>query len=350
MPTFRDSRFELTKDDREQADEQLREQQRTIHFDTKEFTVEILVHKYKNDDLYIPDYQRKDVWSDGKKSKFVESVLLGLPIPFMFGADVPMSGRIEIVDGAQRIYTLTGFLNNELILTDIEKLTFLSDFKFKDLSIAQQRRLKNRTLRMVVLSEQADKTTRFDIFERINTGSLLLVPSELRRGAFQGPFYDFLHECAKRTDFLALCRMSRSLHKRAENEELALRFFAYAERYRQFRHDVTRFLNEYLVDKNRGFDHVAKQAEFDRMVEFVSTYFPYGFAKTTSATSTPRVRFEAISVGVHLALEEDPSLVPSNMDWLESQDFKRETTTHASNSAPRLRARIEYVRDALQGK
>lgn len=89
------------------------------------------------------------------------------------------------------------------------------------------------------------------------------------------------------------------------------------------------------------------KAEFDRMLEFVKTYFPYGFAKSERAKSTPRVRFEAISVGVALALREKPDLIPNSMDWLNSNDFKRHTTTHASNSPARVSGRILYVKDQL---
>ena len=86
-------------------------------------------------------------------------------------------------------------------------------------------------------------------------------------------------------------------------------------------------------------------------MDFVSQYFPYGFAKGRTAKSTPRVRFEAIAVGVNLALRRNPDLVPSTPieDWIDSDEFKEETTTHASNSGPRLKSRVEYVRNRLLG-
>jgi hypothetical protein len=105
MPQFQKSLFEITADDRRQADAELRKQQRSVEYDSKEFTVEILVHKFANDDIFIPDYQRQLVWTEERQSKFVESVLLGLPIPYLFGADNTDTGQIEIVDGAQRLYT-----------------------------------------------------------------------------------------------------------------------------------------------------------------------------------------------------------------------------------------------------
>ncbi len=340
----------ITDEDRKRADTQLDEQQRRVNFDVKEFTVELLVNKFENTDIYVPDYQRAHVWSEERQSKFIESVLIGLPIPFLFSSEDPKTARLEIVDGVQRITTLREFFLGDLALVNLEKLSSVNDFRFEDLSSLQQRRFKNRTLRMITLEPSTDLNTRFDIFERINSGSLIVNPSELRRGAFPGKFYDFIHNCSKGPAFLKICPVPNKRKKRAELEELVLRFFAYADRYSDFKHDVWSFLNDYLREMNDGFDIATKTADFDAMVNFVERNFPNGFAKSAGAKSTPRVRFEAISVGVHLALQQEPDLAPNNMDWLESAEFKKHTTSHASNSAPRLRGRIEFVRNSLLGK
>ena len=86
------------------------------------------------------------------------------------------------------------------------------------------------------------------------------------------------------------------------------------------------------------------------MIDFVGKNFPYGFAKSAKAKSTPRVRFEAISVGTALALRENPNLEVDNVDWLNSQEFKQYTTSDASNNEGKLKSRIEYVRDKLLGR
>ena len=86
------------------------------------------------------------------------------------------------------------------------------------------------------------------------------------------------------------------------------------------------------------------------MLAFVQESFPYGFAKTQNATTTPRVRFEAISVGVALAIKENPNIHVDNIDWLNSDMFKNLTTSDASNNEGRLAARVEYVRDMILGR
>ena len=339
----------------QEIEDQIIDNQKTIDYDTKDFTVELLVGKFEAGEFRIPDYQRAFVWNEERQSKFIESVLLGLPIPFMFMAD-RSDGNLEVVDGAQRLSTLAAFLKNKLRLRPLEKLTLLQGLTYGELPPAQQRKFRNRSLRMIVLSDKTTPESKFSIFERINTGSDALKHSELRKGAYSGPFYNFVNECAGRTDFMELCPVGVNPARRGEREELVLRFFVYAEKYRDFQHDVGGFLNSYIQEKNRQYkkdtdfekrDLREKGKQFADMLDFVKKHFPYGFAKTPKAKTTPRVRFEAISVGVTLALRQVPQLQPQDMTWLNSREFQRQTTTHGSNSSTRLRGRIEFVKDAL---
>ncbi|MCP4492190.1 MAG: hypothetical protein GY820_33510 [Gammaproteobacteria bacterium] len=157
----------------------------------------------------------------------------------------------------------------------------------------------------------------------------------------------FIIACTKNESFIKACPVSQNLIDRREHEELVLRFFAYSDEYKKFRHDVGHFLDKFLSDRESDFDKKLGKGEFIKTMEFVERYFPSGFAKSKTAKTTPRVRFEAISVGVNLALREEPNLVPRSMEWLDSREFLAHTTTHASNSGPKLRGRVGYVRDQL---
>lgn len=334
---------------REEALQQLLEQQRIIRYDTREYTVEVLLQKFRVKDLVIPDYQRDLVWTHKHMSKFLESVLLGLPIPVIFTALLPETGQLEIVDGSQRLRSLYAFMEEGFRLENLERLDLLAGFSFSDLSLAEQRKFKNRTMRTIELDDSTELSIRFDLFERINTGAKKVEPSELRRGAFPGPFYDLVHECASNPVFLQLCGLSSARARRAEAEELVLRFFAYGERYQQFVHGVRDFLDQYIIDMNRDGDIAGLRDRFKVMLEFVDAHFPDGFRKPGHGKAAPRVRFEAISVGTHLALASGQALVTDDMAWLGSPEFKDVTTTDGSNSKPRLAARIEFVRDKLLG-
>lgn len=338
--------FKITQEIKEAAEEQIKKLQKEINFDTKDYPIEVLVDKFRTGDFYIPEYQRKFIWNKEQQIRFIESVLLGLPIPFMFFSDND-DGRCEIIDGAQRTQTLEAFLNNDLILNKLEKLTNLDGFSFDDLPEMFKRKFKGRTLRIIVLADTTAIQIRQDIFNRINTGGKKAIPSEIRRGTHTGNFMKFVEECAKDEQFTKLCPISETMRKRYEDSELIVRFFAYLNNYQNFKHNVDTFLDRFVQDKDKEFDEKAYKEEFKNMLDFVKKHFLYGFAKTKNAKSTPRVRFEAISVGVALALRQKPKLVPASMKWLESDQFKIHTTTHASNSTKRVVGRIEYVRDML---
>src|SRR5690242_11567713 len=109
----------ITDEQQLTAEKQIKARQQEVKYDLRDFTVAFLVEQFRADVFYIPDYQRAFVWTSKHRCRFVESVLLGLPIPMMFVADME-DGRLEIVDGAQRIQTLESFVSNDLRLTQLE--------------------------------------------------------------------------------------------------------------------------------------------------------------------------------------------------------------------------------------
>jgi len=347
----------ISKKMQDDAEKQILEKIKNYDYDTVEYPIEIIVQKYDygidNDDgdIYIPDYQREFVWDDKRQSKFIESIILGIPIPYIFFADV--EGRYEIVDGSQRIRSLHSFLNNKLKLQDLEKLTTLDNFYFKDLSIIRQRRINKKSLKMIALSEKTDPEARFDLFERINTGSEELKKMEIRKGIHSGEFYDFIKECAKNELFNKLCPLSAKRTLRAEPQEMILRFFAYSENRNKYKGQVAPFIDAYMKNKNKNFTSDIKEDmknNFINMLNFVEKYFKNGFAKIEGATSTPRVRFEAISVGVHLALLEEPNLSNIIVDWIDSDEFKTQTRSDAANNRLKLIGRTDFVKNKLLGR
>lgn len=145
-----------TQHDVDQAMEQLTQNQHVLDYDTKEWTIELLIQKFDDEgddaEIYVPHYQREFQWDEPRKCRLIETLLVGLPVPYLFLADTE-DGRLEIVDGRQRLGTCKEFLLENLVLHGLERLDFLNGFGFNDLTRAQQRRFKNRTIRSVVLSQ-----------------------------------------------------------------------------------------------------------------------------------------------------------------------------------------------------
>ncbi|MED0686108.1 DUF262 domain-containing protein [Anoxybacillus ayderensis] len=348
--------------DTQLVEKQIKDEQKTVDYDTREFTIEIMVQKYldgvdeNKNEIFVPDYQREFVWDQERQSKYIESLILGLPIPLMFIAE-NNDGRFEIVDGSQRIRTLAAFLNNDLELTGLEKLSRLNGWKFSDLEESRKRKFKNLPIRTIVLSEDTTETVKKDMFERINRGSDLLTRMESRRGIYWGEFNDFIFKvCGEDRDFLSITPVHESLRKRQEHEELILRFFALSEHYPNYKPNmgIARFLDRYFIEKNKNFkeqERKKKYNDFKRMVNFVKNNFPNGFAKSDSLPQVSRVYFEAISVGVHLALEEAHSIkVDKNelINFLKSREFMYAVSGKYHTHTPeRLLERINLVKNFL---
>lgn len=341
----------ITTEMKKKAEEQIKNLRKEIDYTTRDYSIDFLVQKFREDEFYIPDeYQRQFIWDDDKKSLFIESVLLGLPIPLMFFSDTE-DGRCEIIDGAQRTQSLEAFMSNDLELTNLKKLDSLLGFKYDDIPEYFKKKFDKTNIRVVVLSDETTLDIRQEIFTRINTSGVKANPIEVRRGQFmQTDFMRFIKECSEDDVFLKLCPLSETLKKRYEGQELVLRFFAYLNNYKNFEHRVDQFIDDYVDSNKDTFNRDEFLKEFKEMLDFVDKNFPYGFAKSKNAKSTPRVRFEAIAVGVALALRENEKLIVNNVDWIGSDEFRIHTTSHASNSPSRVTGRIEYVRNMLLEK
>ncbi|HED4436887.1 TPA: DUF262 domain-containing protein [Pasteurella multocida] len=339
----------------EELESEIKDKQRMTSHDIREYPIGVIIDKYLDGlakdeaELFIPDYQREFRWSKKQQREFIESILLNLPIPYLFVAD--NQGRLEIVDGSQRIRTLVEFVQNKLTLDSLKYIPKANGLCFKDLPKVRQLRFLRKTLRMIELTEAVDEEARREIFARLNSGGLKLEPMEIRRGTNDGEFLKLVRELAENKLFHKLCPIGLSKKKKAEYDELVLRYFAYSENYLKFQHSVSQFLDEYVSQKENDFNKQELHDKFIKMLKFVQQHFPHGFRKNKTTKTVPRLRFEVISVGATLALAENPELNPNNIEnWLDSEEFISHIRSDASNSRPKVKARIEFVKNKLLGK
>lgn len=352
-----DEQPKFTKDEVAAAEKQIVEQSKRIEFYLTEYSVELLATKMRNGDFEVPPYQREFTWEPERKSRFIESLLMGLPIPFLFFWESPETGKLEIVDGSQRLRTIEEFLLDDFALGDLEELSLLTGFRFRDFPESRQRKIKNRSIRGIVLNEHADEQARFDLFERINTGSKVANKAEVRRGALGGSFLDLVISLAQNQLFIELAPVSEKQLLEREREELVTRFFAYSDGLEDYRDRVSPFLFAYTKKMNKHFiqhpsDVEIYQGRFIDTMKFISRTFSLGFRRTRNGKVSPRARFEAIAIGSYLALQEQPNLInqPLQVDeWLNSKAFRDVTGADGANGIGRLKARINFVRDKLLG-
>ena len=337
------------------AEQQIVDHAKRIDYYITEFSIELLASKMENGEFEIPDYQREYTWEEERKWRFIESILITLPLPFLFFWENPETGKLEIVDGSQRLRTIQEFVHGDLVLGDLNKLSLLSGFAFRDLPESRQRKFKNRSIRGIVLNEHADPIARFDLFERINTGSKVANKAEVRRGALRGAFIDLVKELANDATFIDLTPVSDKQFKERQREKLVTRFFAYGDGLEDYADEVSPFLFAYTRKMNEAFAEKPELANeyrrrFADMVAFVAISFPFGFKRTPTGRASPKARFESIAVGTYLAQQNHPALVVSPEEvskWIQGDPFREITGADGGNAIGRLEGRIHFVRDRL---
>lgn len=337
---------------------------RQVKFTVAEYPVSMYVSRFSNDDTdryFVPEYQRNLAWNDEQKSLFIESLIVGLPIPFMFFYQTS-SGRMEIVDGSQRMRAMRSFLKENLRLRDLVLVPELNGFTFDDLHNDRQRKLEDVTIRTIILDTDTDPSTRAEMFARINRMGTTANEAEIRRGSLPGLVTSLITELAEHPLFIELTPLSARAVNQREREELVTRFFAYLNRndtlegrFPGYRDRPKKFLYDYLKDANAEAEQQPEvigemRAEFLRMLGFVQETFELGFRKSARAKTVPRVRFEAISVGSALALRNNASLkinagVVSNR--MEQVGFDQLVVSDGANVRSKLEGRIDLVVDIL---
>ncbi|MGK4115702.1 DUF262 domain-containing protein [Lysinibacillus capsici] len=201
-----------------------------------DFSVRELKSLREEKELIVPDFQRELVWDTRRKSRFIESILLGYPIPGMFFTDLD-KGQMMIIDGQQRINTLVEFLNNELRILKREDINPKWRGKYyRDLDDDSQRRLRSTNIRASVFQILAEDNEKhialYSLFERINTGSIQLNSQEIRRAIYFGEFTKKLNNFVESPIWLASYKMVMpdkteefAKDKRLNDQEIIARYF-----------------------------------------------------------------------------------------------------------------------------
>ena len=356
----------LTAEEVASAEEAVASVSRQVKFNIAEYPVSMYVSRFKSDEgdrYFVPEYQRNLAWNEEQKSLFIESLLVGLPIPFMFFYQTN-DGRMEIVDGSQRMRAMRAFLKEDLKLRDLVLIPELNGFAFSNLPKDRQNKLEDVTIRTIILDTDTDPATRAEMFARINRMGTTANEAEIRRGSLPGPVTSLIQELAESEQFCNLTPLTEKAVNQREREELVTRFFAYLNkndtpdgRFPGYRDRPKKFLYDYLREANQlaenNADLVAEmRAEFVRMLDFVAVTFPLGFRKTGTANTVPRVRFEAIAVGSALALREhpnlhaDPQVVTGRM---AVEAFDREVVSDGANVRSKLEGRIDLGKAIVVG-
>jgi hypothetical protein len=235
-----------------------------IRITTKSFSLRDVVDQIQDEEIDLsPDFQREFVWQSRQRTRLIESILLGIPLPAFYfnqGGD----GTYQVVDGVQRLSTIALFMNDghRLAGADLEYLTDLDGLVYSELDPASSRRFRSTQIVVHVIEPQTPDEVKYDIFSRVNTLGSPLSAQEIRHAMSKDRSRDFIRLLAdseafdRATEFQYWRRKDGQAVRdsgRMTNRELALRFCAFRlcsiEEYRQ--HPS---LDAFLIDFTRRID------------------------------------------------------------------------------------------------
>ncbi|MBQ2257516.1 MAG: DUF262 domain-containing protein [Lachnospiraceae bacterium] len=201
-----------------------------IRIDQKMISLYQVIRWIEQEKLILrPEYQRNFVWDRKKQSLLIESLMLKIPIP-AFYFDESIDGIKTVIDGMQRLTTISRFMNNEFKLTGLQYIKECEDKRFQDLEIKYQSRIEDTQLAVNILDARCPYLVKFDVFRRINTGGVQLQPQEIRNIIASPETRNLLSEMVNSNAFLAATQNTVN-DIRMGAQELALRYIAYRNIY-----------------------------------------------------------------------------------------------------------------------
>lgn len=241
-----------------------------------------IISMYEEGDLEKPEMQRKYVWSRNEASRFIDSILLGLPVPSIFLAKTADEKRL-IVDGYQRIMTVYDYVNTGIFGGD-KKVFKLSNSEiinpkwrgkqFSELDQDEKRKIRNASIHAIIFEQKhpQDDSGMYQIFERINTSGRPLRPQEIRNCVYHGSFNQLLIELNKNAIWRELIGTKED--SRMLDVELILRCFAFAKFKEQSEAtlnqiNLVKYLNSYM-GRNCNIPEDVQQIFADEFTETIN--------------------------------------------------------------------------------
>jgi hypothetical protein len=255
--------------------------QRKIIWQAKDFSIrEFLTMKNDGELALQPNYQRNYVATDLIASKLIESILLDVPIPVVYLAE-EQDGSYSVIDGQQRLTSFLSFLegkfpdNRPFKLSGLKVLPELNRKLFTDLDPELQKKIRSTTIHSIIIKKESNSDIKFEIFERLNTGSTKLNEDEIRNTVYRGRYIDLLAELSENHGFHVLVRKD-NFKKRMIYRGMILRFFALSEKsYLNYKSSMKQFSNKELRD-NRDLSQSKEKeykARFEHCLDLVKLVF-----------------------------------------------------------------------------
>lgn len=268
-----------------------------------------ILSMYERDEIIIdPEFQRFYRWSGYQKTRFIESILLGIPVPPIFVAE-DKNGRWELVDGLQRLSTVFSFFGalktmpekNDWVLEDGELVKNLENFKCSDFPLKLQLNIKRATCRIEIIRWNSQYDLRFELFNRLNTGGSPLTNQEIRNCIYRGvssDFNNFLKKLASNQKFLNLIKSSEQQILELYPEELVLRFMSLYKNMHDVKSSIAQHMTYFMKEAvyNKSFDYKKYEIIFNQVVDVLSPIGVEAFKSKNNSFAT--ALYDTIMIGI----------------------------------------------------
>lgn len=344
-----------------------------------------LLDMFTSQELIIdPEYQRAFRWSQGKESRFIESLILGMPIPPLFVIELEDS-KYELIDGLQRLSSYFHFRgaleldlfdrqlkkDEGLVLSDCDIVSELNGLNHDQLPVAMQIRLKRHFIRVEVIRKDSDQRLRYHMFKRLNTGGENLSEQEIRNCTVRllangAKFMAFLITLSNLPDFRqCTSTLTEEAQQQRFDQELVLRFFAFKNQRASYTHDVGDFMTDYMESvsdplSGTNFDYDKEREVFERTFKALAVLLEdraFGWVNKsgTIVRGFAVYHFESFTLGleeflprIDLADEAQVKLLRGVLEGIKKDPrFIDITSGGGRNSKGSLDRRIGFVHEAI---
>lgn len=313
-----------------------------------------LMNMYSNDELVIdPEFQRLFRWDVHQRTRFIESLLLGIPIPSIFVAEDP-DGKWEIVDGLQRLSTILSFFgmlkhtpeknNWELEAGDVVET--LKGLNINGLPVKYQLNIKRSVCRIEVVKWDSNYDMRYELFNRLNTGGSPLTDQEIRNCIFRGisvKFTDLIKRLATNNQFVDLIQPTQKQTDELYLDELVLRFFSLFRNHETINKNLSEHMTDFMKQATKGEAQYENKVEiFERVIKLLH---PIGRAALRGkngqfSTSLYDGIFNGVASNIEYYESSNVAKLKSKIDALKGDDEFKKVSGVASNYKERVKKRI----------
>lgn len=331
----------------------------TLQTDKLDMSFGEIMNMYERDEIIInPDFQRLYRWTDYQKTRFIESVIIGIPIPPIFVAE-DSQGRWEVVDGLQRLSTIFSFFGvlknmpekNNWMLGAGDMIQALDGFTCNTLPLKIQLNIKRSSFRIEIIKWNSQYDLRFELFNRLNTGGTPLTNQEIRNSLYRSissKFNDYLKELSAYQNFVDVVDIPKEKIDQLYLEELVLRFMSL---YRNRQHvnksialHMTDFMKQCVENKDFKYDQYSQifKKTFD-ILRGVGTGI-FNSANKEFSTAIYDTTTIGIAENIHLYSEKKPKVIKDKINEVKSDEvYQKMVRSGGNNSVQRVKKRLEFA-------